>query len=428
MTTLSFAVQFRKSNELDGIGLPVEVRRHNLTLAAKALTTDTIELKPGLYHVTARLPAGQELYDQVEVVKDKENVANLSPEEEDESPQERQAMQHFMVAPREAYSSSPPDEIESLGADDDTSLDTGRTRGFRALLIERSIGRESTRRGINSNLDTVLLRRFTGNVLSEKMVKEEPAGWTLNSSGFGFVEYQVSPSQRAQIVQLIQTGVPPLNMLLPTGESEGCRLTVTRQTDGHYTIDAHLEHSGANTLLRYSQKGYLDEAESTGRDVNAEKMLQQKGAFPVAAAVGAYSLLRFGELDKLHNWTENLRSWFDWLPDGVAIRGEHLARVGKHKEALDVFLQLSERGLPIFSDGLSYAVDRLRVCVKLGEKYFKDDKLEEARKLLEKLQQFASLADFREPLTTFTGLTPDAPDDKKVKTLTSLSGLRVQVP
>jgi hypothetical protein len=34
---------------------------------------------------------------------------------------------------------------------------------------------------------------------------------------------------------------------------------------------------------------------------------------PIAAAVGAYALLRFAELDRLHDWTANLYDRFPYL-------------------------------------------------------------------------------------------------------------------
>jgi hypothetical protein len=120
--------------------------------------------------------------------------------------------------------------------------------------------------------------------------------------------------------------------------------------------------------------------------------------------------LRFGKLDYLHEWTANLKDWFTWLPDGTAIRGEHLARLGRHDEALDVFIELAARGLPLFSDGLSYVIDRLRFYNTLGEKEFKADRLAQAKQLLENLQRFVPYVDFRKPILTYTGIDPSHPD------------------
>src|SRR5439155_215308 len=76
-----------------------------------------------------------------------------------------------------------------------------------------------------------------------------------------------------------------------------------------------------------SADAYVDQAES---------LILQKRLDAVSAAVGAYLVLRLGQTARLGDWTENLRQWFPWLPDGAAIRGEPLARVGRHAEALAV--------------------------------------------------------------------------------------------
>ena len=60
----------------------------------------------------------------------------------------------------------------------------------------------------------------------------------------------------------------------------------------------------------------------------------------------------------------NLYTEFPWLPDGAAIEGECLAREGNHQDSLKAFLAVAERGLPLFTDGLSYTIDRLQLYVR----------------------------------------------------------------
>ena len=100
--------------------------------------------------------------------------------------------------------------------------------------------------------------------------------------------------------------------------------------------------SAQRRVLRYYERGMVLQVENlAGKDspaVVSEDLLYGKVADPIAACVGAYTLLRLGELDRLHEWTENLKNWFDWLPDGLAIRAEHLARRGQHAQALENLL------------------------------------------------------------------------------------------
>ena len=87
---------------------------------------------------------------------------------------------------------------------------------------------------------------------------------------------------------------------------------------------------------------------------------------------------------------------------------------------------LRERGLPYFSDGLSYAVDRLRLYQSLGQKQFEPKDLENCVTTLKHLEPFSYFTDFSKPLTTFTGLDPNKPDSKPVTgKLTSFHGVDV---
>jgi hypothetical protein len=81
-------------------------------------------------------------------------------------------------------------------------------------------------------------------------------------------------------------------------------------------------------------------------------------------------------------------------------------RLGEHKKALTAFLGLSSRGLPVFSVGLSYAVNRLRVYNSVSEEYFQGEQIQSAKGLLEKLQPFATHADFSKMILTFPGIDP----------------------
>ena len=95
---------------------------------------------------------------------------------------------------------------------------------------------------------------------------------------------------------------------------------------------------------------------------SAEAMLRGKVANPIGAALGGYALLRLNELDRLHDWADNLADWFAWLPDGAVIAAETAARRGDDERAQALFSAALGRGVPLFSDGLSLvgsAVPRL---------------------------------------------------------------------
>ena len=118
-------------------------------------------------------------------------------------------------------------------------------------------------------------------------------------------------------------------------------------------------------------------------------------------------------MDQLHNWTSNLYEYFPVLPDGGPIKAEHLARIGRHSEALKSLLALQERGLPIFCYGLSYAIDRLRLYTAAVTTFNPQD-LAAAKNLLIRLQRYGMFVDFEQPFLTFTGLNVTEPDNQKL--------------
>jgi hypothetical protein len=151
------------------------------------------------------------------------------------------------------------------------------------------------------------------------------------------------------------------------------------------------------------------------RAVLAQDLLAGKFEDPIGAAVGAYALLRFGELDRLHNWTMNLYGSFSWMPDGIAIVVEHLARLGEHQEALNKLLELPERGLPFFTSGLTYAMNRLRQYRRAVEnkKLSGDEKAID--RVSRRLERYAGFIDVTRPILTFMGSDPRKPSHSPVK-------------
>ncbi len=380
---ISFSCNF-KSSELQSLSLPVEVRKPNLALVAQALTTQSVDLEPGTYYVTAKLPAGQQLFNQVTVFEGKPETVPLNPDPEDESPHEWLEKDTYITGQKTTSpSGASGSPLEGLGTQDVTAK----------------------------------LRAFSGNILLGGAQSRDDMGWLvpLPAPSPGVAKFNVFAGD-VRFVQLLQPKVPALNIALPISMSppNGCQLVLTRQSNGLLSVEAHVEHIAADTLLRYFQRGFLEQAAamSTSDILQAEQLLYQKLSYPIAATVGAYALLRFGDLSRLNNWTENLNDWFKGLPDGAAIRGEHLARLGKHEQALPVFLELPSRGLPIFSDGLSYAINRLRQYTTVDDPGFETGTRSQAQAVLKQLQKFAWHVDYRQPLLIFSGVDPSNPDDE----------------
>jgi hypothetical protein len=392
MSKLHFKLDFG-SSELISLDLPIEVRKSNLALVAQSTTSQSVELEPGTYFITTRLPAGQELSNQIKMRKGKDETVTLTPELEDRSPHEWLEVQHYLGSlPTNLYQSS---ELEVLGPGDEVDA---RLRGFR------------------------------GNLLQDALENADP--WEMPSSSDEVVKLRIRGANQVQLVQLLQPITPPINMALPVSIMNGCQLIIARLANGTCSIDVDLENTAAEALLRYYESGQLSKVSALTNTSSttqiSESLLYGKDTDPIAASVGAYTLLRLGELERLHTWTENLKDLFTWLPDGVVIRAEHLARVGEHDQALTVLLDLPSRGLPFFSDGLSYALDRLRLYISVGRSKVTLANMPQAQVLLEQLQRFATFVDFHKPILTFTGLDPRNPDDKPLgEGIVSYGGLEL---
>jgi hypothetical protein len=414
MSKLSFRTQFR-SYELNSLDMPVEVRKRDMTLVMRTLSSQTIDLEPGVYYVIAKMPAGQELCSRIELKPDSSETVVLQPEVEDETPHEWHGVQHFL----------------------ERSAGSVRMRDLEMSEVTMTNGEDAAEED-TAEMETASetrLRLFTGNVLNGNYQSEsEPFGYVqkFNQPEVNEVlRVQYSGDMRVYGLQLAQVGLPAMNVMLPATPHQQCLIIVRRNEDAtsaRYALDIHLTNLTADTLLRYLSLGYLQQASLAvdSQALSAQNLLMTKMQDPVAAAVGAYALLRFNELKRLYDWTENLKNYFDWLPDGAALRGEHLARTGEHAKAIEAFLQLTERGLPIFTDGFSFALDRLRLYLQVKESPFSPDQLKQAKWLFERLSAFTPFVDFTQPMLTYTGIKPDEPGNQPLSHEDASWGMRVE--
>ncbi len=144
--------------------------------------------------------------------------------------------------------------------------------------------------------------------------------------------------------------------------------------------------------LAYMATGALAKAATVFQDVQA--MLHDKLINPLAAAAGAYILIGT-EMDNepraWDRWLENLRSWFPQYSDGSVLWASRRLRTaqseGEVVKARDGFVEACERGLPIFTLGLSWLVDGL-------SQFPKDD---ECATWLERVRGIAWRVDMRQP-------------------------------
>jgi hypothetical protein len=442
---VTFSFDF-KSNELRGADFPVEIRTASLVLISRNLASQGADLEAGAYFATVKLPSSVELsrslfitgpgtaphdsWAEPDVAQGKVGgtlPVEFEPIPGQESPRESWETTQFLGA----WSSNLPSKV-SMGSSSFWLAESGTPLGLRPGL--RGLTRDDWHRYYVSpddlhelgrsrpdtpNVSQNRLSWFTGNALTpgrERFGTRSDLPGTLEVGQSLRVAAIPGVDFEPLIMQLIQPHSKPMNVVLPLSPEAPCTVRLEQLSDGQSSLDIRLNHPVADLFLRYIQSSHVEQAEITGKALQAEALLKEKIRDPIAAAVGAYALLRFQREDQLHDWAQNLVSFFPWLADGFAILGEQEARRGSHDSALSLFSEIPQRGLPVFALGLSYAMHRLRIYLdtRLSKKGspFSSAELQTAETALARLQDFAMFTVFQSSILTFTGLDPTSPDDK----------------
>jgi hypothetical protein len=358
-----------------GPEVPVEVAGADLVLRNTTSAT-SLEVPKGEYFVRARVPGLQTITSRVLVEEGQQSV-NVK-----------------------------------LGAETAAPERTTLAREPGVIGAIRRGGLETPAYYLRGSLLSIRLRMLEGN-LFDGLLPVEVSKWEAEETDSD-VTVRIPPREKPSIAQVIAAGLAPINIMLPIAAGVGCSLIVRRRVPA-MSVDCRLQHPQAGLLLELGQTGRLRAAEAMmgSASLQAERLLFDKNQDPIAAAVGAYALLRTGELEPLHDWTQNLMDRFPLLPDGAVLRGEHLARLGEHAEAATAFLAVRQRGLPIFVDGVSFLSTRLDLYG--GSNSMLDaDSAEKLRDFRRKFGEIASRVNSRVAISTFTGIDPAHPDDKSV--------------
>jgi hypothetical protein len=348
--------------------LPVEVRDQRLRLVDQGLSGWSprdrangreFRLDPGAYVVSVRLPGGRSLAAAVEVHADDDYSVDLTPEDQ-------------WLVPRARYTTAFP------AADPPPSAQVGQSSRW-AVRFFRMEGLSS------AALDTA--------VRVAPIDDSVPGSFTLEMSVYppGVI-----------FAQLAHSAQTPLNVALLASPEAYCFLTLEEQAG---TLFAGVLPAGdvVERAAQFLAAGEDEHAALLVSGEEAESLLYRKISDPIGAAVGGYVLLRLNELERTHDWTQNLASWFQWLPDGVVIAGERAAMAGDHLLALNYFLQVGQRGLPLFTDGFSILVSRLRQYETNSHirARLTDEQAHDVRALSARLEEWSSFVDFSALTLTF---------------------------
>lgn len=407
MGIVSFTLGFQ-SAEMNALDLPVEVRTPDAALVASTGSSAGVELPAGDYYVTATLPAGQRITRAVEVGHGPAEV-RLEPDPEDGARHDWDEERHFLDRARPAIRPAAWAEVvrsPALAAD---AADEAPGGGAASI-------READPRTAGTPLlpGRAYLRVVSGNVLRGEHVVEPVDAVLVPRERQGVAYFQVDTRARGPVVvQLLEVDAPALNMVVP--QSARLALSLRPASDrfsSRFKLEAFTSSSASNLLLRYARQGAYQRA----ADVAVSARLLAAGLEdPVAVAIAAYGLLRTGDVDRLHDWTAAFARAHAWLPDGAAVHGECLAKLGRHAEALAAFAELPDRGLPIVADGVFYTVERLKTYAQLAPSRSDTVDVALAKAVLEPLNRFATVVHRQRPLTSFPGLDPRHPDVRPLR-------------
>lgn len=349
-TTLGFDLPLY--DDRGPIVAPVKAVRRSTGEVVRGMSYETLDVAPGSYLVSCELPAGQLLSTIVAVGDGDAAKALLEPAVGERSPHEWQARAHYHVAPR--------------------------VRG-------------PISKGFGPRLDVEL----TFIARQHALGSFAPPSTVSGGEGFVSLELDVGSGDGDLVAVLRERPEDRIQALVvPRGQS--VRLVALAEAGG-VRLELQLADPEVDMLLRSAARADHEGTSMLAQRV-AEKALAAKLSDPIGAAIGAATLLRFNELERLRDWPQNLMSWIDWLPDGAALHGEHMARLGDHTEALAAFLQVGQRGIPFLGDSIQYTVTRLREYRRSGLADASVDAL------LERIQAIAYDMMFDRPISTFGGV------------------------
>ena len=421
----------------------VEVVRPDSSVAARGLVlpSDAFaeELKPGPYVVVVRLPSGEEHVEQVVLDAAEPTTIQLSPDPSSSGTEPPPSL----GGEAEQEQRAGPDRPASLlpGTAGPTFTPGGGKKGpfahADALLPIPSAWPDAPAQDRHSDKATKerrsarsgrpgegalgwTLRAFAHDPLVGGGGRPAPAPRVEPAATSGLLELHLPDQTR--IVQLLRPGAAPVCAVVPLDKRFGA-LVIDADDSGRPAFAYRLRHTLADAALISTAQNKLLDARSYARVM--EEALQQKMNDPLAAAAAAYTLLMLGDLDRLHDWTANLFEQFEWLPDGAAIWAEHAARLGRHEEALVALQALFGRGLPVFSEGLVFAVERLRLYTRTTAR--PDGSTSWAAQALARVDPFVQHADLSRPTLTYTARAPHRPSRRPVwkSEMARLRGLHI---
>ncbi len=352
-STLSTATLNVKISEYNDF--PLVIRKSNFQLQGYTKTDRDIVLNPGLYIIEAVKPNG----DTESKVVDLEAGVNKELKITFTS-------KKSFKKEKKIFEEKPMLNISENISFNDFNAEKFEEKDMLAMPVKASYNSPFRASATYNPLKTktkinLIIRILFFNGKEWKVEKELLENSNLSTEmidNINYIKVNIDASEYLQILEVRRDKDESIYMVLPL-HNNSCTVEI-EDNEVEILLSCHLKYSKRATLmLNYLSSNSFEQVSDIVEE-EAEDMLYSKMIKPIEAVIGGYALLRIGAIDRMHNWPRNLYEYFPKLSDGAIIAGELEARKGNDKEAIDLFLNAYKRGLPIFREGLSLLVARLR--------------------------------------------------------------------
>lgn len=363
----------------DNIPKQLQVLGSDLTLKKSSwMSGKTMgqELDPGVYMIRLNLASGKQMEQIVEIMEGQETKLDFDISQF--SPRESQEWMYF------TKSNSGENPVTSPFRNDSLSQNKKYLKGIsaRRWLFQNSVW---------SSLDVPEITNRLIDTIGEA--------------------YQLNISPGMQILEVTTPGKLSSFVCLPPGNDLKCMIKIAEGPEEvvpELDISVSISNEKAQSLLSLIASGDMGKAKSLVPAKDAEELLYSKIEAPASAAIGGYYLLKSGELEKLHDWANNLANWFTWMPDGAIIHAWQMIQQGTGNSNItpirNRFLEAVNRGVPIYSEGLRLLYEGLTM---LSFELKKEDTAIEMA--LKRIKAYMNAADLSQETTTYVGTYPDQP-------------------
>jgi hypothetical protein len=208
-------------------------------------------------------------------------------------------------------------------------------------------------------------------------------------------------------LHVIEVGGPGLSQFVSLPSEQSIVALRSYEHEGVLSVraDARSSDREVEGLRSHIIQGNLEVAHEIAARVTAQRYLREKVSAPRVAALGAYFLLRVGDLERLHDWPDNLSAWKPWLPDGPVIAAWQRLRSPNpdYEHVFELLLDAERRGLPVYTEGVRLLRDGLDLFAADHERTW-DVEAAQAR-----LREYARAMVWSKSESTYFGLAPDMP-------------------